>query len=281
MTIREFKAESKKELSKITENPDFEAEQIIKHVLKISKNSYLLNKNMQIEDKKLEKLYETLKMRMDRIPLQYICKEWEFYGLRIFCGKGCLVPRQETELIAQETIKRLKPRGHFIDLCTGSGCISVAVLNNVKQSSAQSVDISAKALKYAEKNCKYHNLEDRMDIIRCDIKKFVPKRKADIIVANPPYIKSKDMPHLPPEVKYEPEIALDGGEDGLDFYRIIAARYARYLKKNGIIICETGYDTAKEVKQIFEENGFEAEIFKDVFGEYRMCVAKINQEKKL
>ncbi|MBR4979415.1 MAG: peptide chain release factor N(5)-glutamine methyltransferase, partial [Clostridia bacterium] len=216
--------------------------------------------------------------RKDGVPLQYICKEWDFYGLRIFCGEGCLIPRQETELIAEETIKRLKKRGHFIDLCTGSGCISIAVLNNVKLSSVQAVDKSAKALKYAFKNCKYHNLEDRMDIIRCDIAKFVPKRKADIIVANPPYIKSGFIEMLPTEVKKEPRIALDGGEDGLYFFRIIAGRYGRYLKKNGIIICETGYDTANGAKKIFEENGFDTEIYKDYHGIDRMCVAKLKQE---
>ena len=278
MTVREFKAVCSKELLKVTENPDFETEQIIRHVLKISKNDYLLSRNKEIPEKKLGKLFEALDKRKDGVPLQYICKEWDFYGLRVFCGEGCLIPRQETELIAEETIKRLKKRGHFIDLCTGSGCISVAVLNNVKLSSVQAVDISAKALKYAEKNCKYHNLEDRMDIIRCDIAKFIPKRKADIIVSNPPYIKSEDMEKLSDEVKKEPKIALDGGEDGLYFYRIIAERYGKYLKKNGIIICETGYDTADGVKKLFEENGFDAEIYKDVYGADRMCVAKLKQE---
>ena len=205
--------------------------------------------------------------RIEREPLQYICGEWDFFGLRMFCGKGCLIPRPETEMLAEYAINKLPKGGHLLDLCTGSGCIAVSVLNNRADVTATAVDISGEALEYAKKNAAYHGIGDnRIQFVQTDILDYIPVAIPDIIVSNPPYIKTADISELSPEVKHEPHIALDGGHDGLEFYKIIAAKYHKYLQQNGEIVLEVGYDIANEVSAVFKGKGYVTEIISDIYG---------------
>lgn len=274
MTINEFKVQAIKLLSSICENPQFEAEQLLQFALGIQKNDLLLKRNDKLSTENESSLNALIERRLAREPLQYICGEWDFLGLRMFCGKGCLIPRPETEMIAEYAIKHLPQGGHLLDLCTGSGCISVSILKNRSDVTATAIDISNEALFYAKKNAQYHWVSsDRLEFICKDMREFSPEICPDIIVSNPPYIKSADIPGLSPEVQHEPHIALDGGSDGLEFYKVIANNYSKYLKENGQIVMEIGYDIAEDVENVFIENNFKTTIVSDVFGNKRMCVA--------
>lgn len=219
-------------------------------------------------------LMSALSRKLSGEPIQYIFGEWEFYGYRMFCGKGCLIPRPETELLAEYVIRNLPDGASFIDLCTGSGCIAVAVLKSRPDVSCVAVDISPEALFYAKKNAELHGVSDRMRIIECDLSVLELKESFDAVVSNPPYIKTEDMACLSEEVKKEPYIALDGGYDGLKFYREILHRYTENLSKDGFFAFEAGEDTAGAVSSLLYGNGFVPGIIKDYSGIERVVVSE-------
>lgn len=275
MTLQEFKREAVDRLDGFTEDPAFEADQLIQGVLNINRKDALMKRKNPLSAADLAALREALERRLSHEPLQYICGEWDFFGLRMFCGKGCLIPRPETEMLAELAIKTLPRGGHLLDLCTGSGCLAVAVLNNRPDVTASAVDISEDALCYARKNAAYHGIgEDRLSFCCADLLDYVPLTIPDVIVSNPPYIKSEDVKTLSPEVLHEPLIALDGGHDGLDFYKNIAARYPRYLAQNGSMFLEVGYDIGEEVAAVFRAKKMDASLIADMFGVERVCVVK-------
>ncbi|MBE6622879.1 MAG: peptide chain release factor N(5)-glutamine methyltransferase [Ruminococcaceae bacterium] len=254
----------------------FEAQNLVKHFAGDAFCTYRIDEEISPDCEK--KLFSALEKKLSGIPLQYILGEWEFYGERIFCGKGCLIPRPETEFLAEFAIKNLPSGGKFFDICTGSGCIPVAILKNRPDSFAYCLDISEDALLYARKNCGYHNLDSRMNIINCDAAEFETDEKFDIILSNPPYIKSCDMKNLSAEVLNEPHIALDGGEDGLLFYRLIVERYTKNLKKGGVFAFEAGEDTSHSVGDILTKSGFFAEYIKDYSGIDRVIIGRKKDE---
>ncbi len=276
MTYNQFKANNLHRLQQVTENAAFEMEALILFVTGMKKAELLLNRGNNMDDETLAKLNDVLERRLNNEPLQYILGEWEFFGLRMFCGKGCLIPRPETELLAETAIKNLPRNGKLLELCTGSGCVSIAVLNNRPDVTAVAVDISDTALEYAEKNRKYHGIsDDRLKLVKADIYDFVPSEFFDVIVSNPPYIKTGDLEELSPEVKHEPMLALDGGHDGLDFYKLIAKYYAKkYLTDNGCCAVEVGYDISDEVAAIFRSQKFNCNLLRDTFEVERVCVAR-------
>lgn len=273
MTLQEFEKRAIKLLDGISDNSRFEAEQLIQFALGIGKNDLLILRKDEISPEKLNLLEEMLSRRLSREPLQYICGEWEFFGLRMFCGKGCLIPRPETEMLCEYAVKNIPKDGKFVDICTGSGCIAVSVLKCRPDVTAVAVDISQHALVYARKNAEYHGVADRIEFVCADMKDYIPENMFDMLLSNPPYIKTEDMEALSPEVKCEPYIALDGGADGLDFYKIICQKYSRYLSNGGKYVMEVGYDIADDVCDLFNKNNRPAKIVNDIFGVKRMCVA--------
>ncbi len=277
MTYSEFKTEAKKRLSAIkdVENPEFEISILICHFAKITKAHLLAIRHEIIPQETLEKLTEAIARRERCEPLQYIIGEWEFFGLRMFCGSGCLIPRPETELLVEKAINLIPEGGHFIDLCTGSGCISVAILNNRSDVTGTAVDISKDALAYAEKNAKYHKVEKRLELINCSLEDFIPIKIPDCILSNPPYVKTKDVDNFSETMKYEPRIAFDGGFDGLEFYKMIAQRYSsRFLEDDGILLLEAGYDTVRQVEAILKYRKMETEVLTDIFGVERVVLGR-------
>ena len=276
MTYNEFKVINLPLLEKVTDNALFELETTILNFSGMKKSDWLLNRAHVIPDKVLEKLNDAVSRRLKHEPLQYIIGEWEFFGLRMFCGKGCLIPRPETEMLAEIAIKNIPRNGTLLELCTGSGCISVAVLNNRPDVHAVAVDISEDALKYARKNADYHNISsDRLKFVCADIFDYVPDFFPDVIISNPPYIKTCDLETLSEEVRHEPEIALDGGHDGLDFYKLIAKNFARkYLVEGGCCAVEVGYDIGEEVAAIFRSQKFSSSLLRDIFEVERVCLAR-------
>ncbi len=273
MTYNELKALYLPKFKEITDNAQYELEAIILALSGIKKADLLLARNCIIDSAIESNIKSALERRLNREPLQYILGEWEFFGLRMFCGKGCLIPRPETEMLAEIAIKKLPRNGKLLDLCTGSGCISVAVLNNRPDVTAVAVDISDKALEYAKKNAEYHNISsDRLKFVQADIYEYTPDFFPDVIISNPPYIKTDDLKTLSAEVLHEPEIALDGGHDGLEFYKLIAKYFAKkFIKDEGCCAVEVGYDIGEEVAAIFRSQKFSASLLRDIFEVERVC----------
>lgn len=276
MTYNELKSIYLPQLTHVSDNPTFELESLFLAATGMKKSDFLLKRRDVLSQQTTDTLLEMINRRINREPLQYIIGEWEFFGLRIFCGDGCLIPRPETELLTETAIKTIPRNGKFLDLCTGSGCISIAILNNRPDVSAVAVDISPKALEYAKKNAQYHGISsDRLEFVCADIYDYIPKDFFDFIVSNPPYIKSADMQKLQPEVLHEPSIALDGGYDGLDFYKLIAKYYAkRYLSQGGYCAVEVGYDISEEVAAIFRSQKFDSSVIRDMFEVDRVCISR-------
>lgn len=277
MTYNEFRTEAKEKLRKCpdVENPDFEINTIVCHFAKLARTKLLAMRSENIPEEILAELGDALERRMQCEPLQYIIGEWEFFGLRMFCGNGCLIPRPETELLVEKAIELIPKGGHFLDLCTGSGCISVAILNNRKDVTGTAVDISADALAYAKKNAQYHKVENRLELVEMPLEEYLPMTIPDCIISNPPYVKTQDVEEFPPVLRFEPRIAFDGGYDGLDFYKIIAHRYSsRFLKNGGLLLLEAGHDTIREVEAILKYRKMQTKILADMFGVERVCVGK-------
>ncbi len=195
-------------------------------------------------------------------PLAYILGEWSFYGMTLYIDENVLIPRDDTCAVTQLAIKRglyLEQDPRILDLCTGSGCIGLAVAKRVKDARITLADISKEALAVAKKNVNRHQLGSRVACVQVDALKAPPDflGKFDMIVSNPPYITTKEMTQLDASVKdFEPHLALHGGEDGLDFYRSIALNYKSVLKKGGYLCLE--YDPAQgdDICKILHENGF-------------------------
>ena len=276
MTYNEFKAFYLPKINEISDNGAFELETILLHASGMKRSELLLNRANEIDGAILDKLIDLINRRLSREPLQYIIGEWEFFGLRMFCGDGCLIPRPETEMLAEIAIKNLPRGGVLLDLCTGSGCIPISVLNNRPDVTAIAVDISENALYYARKNAEYHGIgSDRLKFICADIYEYTPTCFPDVIVSNPPYIKSEDMKTLSPEVLHEPSIALDGGYDGLEFYKLIAKFFAKkYLNDGGCCAVEVGYDIGEEVAAIFRSQKFTSTLLRDIYEVERVCISR-------
>lgn len=219
-----------------------------------------------------EKIIDYAKKRASGMPLWRVFGYVDFYGCDIKVTPDVLCPRPETEGLADEVIKRAKPHDKILDMCTGSGCIAVVVAKKT-DCHVTAADISPEALKVAEQNAKDNGVAEKIDFVRSDMFGNI-QDKYDIIVSNPPYIRTKDIQHLDKEVRdYDPRKALDGGEDGYDFYRIFAEKASGYLSDGGMLALECGIDQAEEVSILLSEN-FQCEIVKDLQGVDRIVIAR-------
>ena len=220
-------------------------------------------------------LIAAVKCRERRYPLQYIFGEWQFCTETYFVGPGCLIPRSETEQMVIDAVSDLKEGALFADLCTGSGCIAVSVLVRRPDVRAVAVDISPEALRYAIKNAERYGVSDRIEFITADILeneaplRIANGRKFDAILSNPPYIPKREIAELEPELSFEPKNALDGGEDGLVFYRSVTERYGEVLSDDGFILYEIGSGQSADIVEIGEKNGFSSKISFDISGHDR------------
>lgn len=207
-------------------------------------------------------------------PLQYVIGKWDFYESEFFVGEGVLIPRPETEELTDLAVKIAQKIENpvVIDLCSGSGCIGISIAKKIKTSTVYLVEKSEKAFYYLLKNAKD---VPNVNSLNKDIFALPQIEKADIIVSNPPYINSGDIDSLQKEVQREPKMALDGGQDGLDFYRFIAENYKDYLKPDGVLLFEIGETQADAVADILKSNSYsDIEIKKDIYGNARMAVCR-------
>ncbi len=223
-------------------------------------------------------LYELVSRRSTREPLQYILGKWEFYGDGYTVTPDVLIPRPETELLVDFSLSRLKTRapGALIaDVCCGSGCIGISICRRADVR-CHSVDISAPALAVAKRNAASLGVADRITFFEADAMKpgFLPAGSYDMIISNPPYVLSSEMEALAPELSFEPVIALDGGVDGMMFYRSIIKNCNKLLSGDGVFVFEIGASLGKKISAVAEEHGFFAEITPDASGLPRMAVLR-------
>ena len=199
---------------------------------------------------------------LDGEPLAYVLGEWEFYGMTLYVDKNVLIPRDDTVAVTAMAIKKglfLDQEPRILDLCTGSGCIGLAIASRVKDAKVTLADISKEAMAVAKRNVTDHKMGNRVSVVHVDALDAPPAflGKFDMIVSNPPYITGQEMKELDRSVTdFEPHLALFGGEDGLDFYRAIAKNYAAALKPGGYLAFEYGDTQADDVCRILEENGY-------------------------
>ncbi len=257
--------------------PEKEAEEIICHILKIDRIK-LYTLNPSLKQKSLEMIDKFVQRRLRREPLQYIIGECIFFNLRIKVGEGVLIPRPETEVLVEEFLKIARDNREneiLLDLCTGSGCIALAIAKNFPSLKVIGIDISKKALKYAHENKKINNIKNAY-FLAGDL--FSPLRKKSFfwITANPPYIKTSEIGTLQPEIRnYEPKRALNGGEKGIFYYEKILQDAHDYLKKEGYIFFEIGQNQAPIIKALAYKKSFEVvKIVKDLAGIERVVILK-------
>lgn len=310
MKLQELIQNSKHELDSLNvEDADIKLKILIEYVFKISKEKLILKYKDEINDKKVEEFRKLLKKLENGIPIQYIINNQEFMGLNFYVDENVLIPQPDTEILVEEVIKYCnelrnnesedketnkdykeniekkpiinkedkninKKTIKILDLCTGSGIIGISIYKYLENVEIYASDISQKALNIAEKNTNLNNA--KINFINSDMFENIHIKDFDIIVSNPPYIESKVIESLSKEVQNEPKLALDGGEDGLKFYRCILENAKDYLRKNGAIFLEIGYDQKEKIEEILKSYKIykETKCIKDFGGNNRVIIIK-------
>ena len=248
--------------------PRLSAELLLTHVLKMERIELYTQFDKLVDKDQLNRLHDLVKRAGQHEPISYLTGSAEFYSLQLEVCPDCLIPRPETELLVERAIEFLRTRTgpQFVcDLCTGCGCIAVAIAKNYPDAKIIATDICDAALNVAAKNIERHNLKDRITLLSGDLfEPLVPHLdvdKFDLIVCNPPYVSASEYEKLEKNVKdYEPKLALFAGVDGLDVYRRIIDKVDRFLKSDGALMLEIGYAQGPAIKQLLEETGAFAEI---------------------
>ncbi|MDI6603677.1 MAG: peptide chain release factor N(5)-glutamine methyltransferase [Thermoanaerobacteraceae bacterium] len=263
-------------LKSVCENPRFESELFLAFTLDTDRRYIIINRDTDLKEEDLKHFFGLISERKKNIPYQYIVGKKYFMGLEFEVSPAVLIPRPETEILVEEVLKRLKPNSRFLDIGTGSGAIAVSIAKYSINSKGYAVDISNDALAIAKKNAKRNAVDGKIKFIKSDLYSSLPdEAEFDFIISNPPYIRSKDIEKLQEEVQKEPLIALDGGKDGLLFYRRIIKDAGKYLKADGYIAFEVGYNQAGEVKDLLKNaNFFNLEVIKDLQGIDRVVIGK-------
>ena len=230
-------------------------------------------------------LREAVQKREERYPLQYLLGTWGFWREEYEVSPACLIPRSDTELLVEYAAKHLPQGARFIDLCTGSGCIAISLLCERPDLYGVAVELFEETLALAERNARRNGVEaDRLTFVQGDVLDGAFMRELgqfDAIISNPPYITPAVIDTLEQELSFEPRAALDGGEDGLVFYRrmITGMDYLSAMKQNGCFIFEIGYDQGEALQALARQNGFTCELHRDLGGQHRMAV--LRPEKSL
>ncbi len=282
-------------------NPLLDSQLLLCHVINVDKIYTYTHKDEIIDSLFVDKFLKLIDKRKSGYPIQYMLGKQEFMGLDFFVKEGVLIPRPDTEILVEYIIelvkgKCFKSKEHIkiVDIGTGSGTITLSLAHYIENAHIYSIDVSDIALQVAAENSKRLGLESKVTFLKGDLFKPLDglniQGSIDIIVSNPPYIPTKDIAELQKEVaEYEPKLALDGGEDGLDFYRRIVSDSGKYLSDNGVLALEIGYDQGPAVKKLLEDKGTLTkknipqnhpqciEIIKDLAGHDRVVVLKTIQ----
>ena len=263
-----------KHLLKDIEDGNIKARILLEYILKLSREKIVSNPNTEVSDKdQTDNYINSIKKISTGIPIQYITNKQEFMKLNFYVDKNVLIPQPDTEILVEKAIEICNNHGNdikILDLCTGSGAIGISIAKNIKNAKVYATDIKNTVIDIAKQNAKQNNV-DNIEFIVSDMFENIQEKDFDIIVSNPPYIETDVIKTLPTEVRNEPIIALDGGKDGLKFYKIILSEYKKYLKKDGYLLLEIGYNQAKSVGELINLN---YSIIEDLAGNDRVIIIK-------
>jgi release factor glutamine methyltransferase len=262
-------------LNKI-ETYQIDSELVLSNLLKKQRENLLINLNQNVSKNIVTNFKKLIIRRANREPLAYILKSKEFWSKDFFVNRNTLIPRPETELLCESVIKIFKNKDlNVLDIGTGSGCIILSILSEIKRAKGIGVDISKKAIKVAKKNSIKLGLSNRVKFVNKTFENIYG-HKFDLIVSNPPYIKTSDIKNLSDDIKrFEPKIALDGGKDGLDVIKKVIYKSKSILKRLGTLVLEIGYGQHYKVSQILKEQNFKEELLiKDYKNNVRCVLAK-------
>ncbi|MFC1805032.1 peptide chain release factor N(5)-glutamine methyltransferase, partial [Candidatus Omnitrophota bacterium] len=240
-----------------------ERELLFTEVLDCTRTELYTGKGLSLDKKQSRRIARALKRRVLGEPLQYILGRLEFMGLEFKLNPDVFIPRPETEILVEKVIdiahsaERIADRLNLLEIGTGSGCIAVSLAKLLPNAKITATDISERALQVARENARLNNVEARITFLKSDVftHNAVRRRRYDLIISNPPYVASDEIDQLQPEVQREPRIALDGGRDGLDFYRRIVAEAAHHLKTSGLLILELGFRQRDAVESLLRDSG--------------------------
>tara|TARA_B110000967_G_scaffold116268_1_gene119025 strand:- start:7 stop:843 length:837 start_codon:yes stop_codon:yes gene_type:complete len=262
--------------SKKIQTHQIDSEIILSNIMKLQKEKIIIDSDKEVSERIINHFNKLITRRSTSEPLAYILKKKEFWSKNFFVNRNTLIPRPETELLCETIIKVLKnKRSLILDIGTGTGCILLSILSEVKKAKGVGVDISKKAIQVAKKNSYNLRLNKRAKFFTRSIND-VYSYKFDLIVSNPPYIKTSDIKNLSDDVrKFEPKIALDGGKDGLDVIKKVIYKSKTILKKLGLLALEIGYGQHYNVSQILKKQGFREELqVKDYRNNIRCILAR-------
>ncbi|MDR2610708.1 MAG: peptide chain release factor N(5)-glutamine methyltransferase [Clostridiales Family XIII bacterium] len=262
-----------------------DAEILLCHEIRYDSRKIFMNWSKELDDEACERYFADVQRRAAGTPTQYLTEMQPFMGFNFSVDERVLIPRMDTETVVEsaiEFIRSQKSIKNVLDLCTGSGVIAISLAKAVPSLKLTATDISGDALAVAAKNASRLGVSARIKFLRSDLFNSLPTgftaKKFDMIIANPPYIRTAVLPRLQREIyEHEPLIALDGGEDGLDYYRAIATRAPSFLTKRGVIFFEIGYDQAEDVSDILRDTGNFAGISvrRDIAGNDRVVFASV------
>ncbi len=267
LKVKEVLKEGKDLLSEISDAPMLEAGVLLSYLLNLDRAALVARSDEEVDNAIKEKFISLIAKRVDGVPLYYILGKKEFMGIEFFINESVLIPRQETETLVEEALKLIGNKAvSVLDVGTGSGCILLSFLYYNKKSRGIGIDISSGAIEVARKNAELLGLSERAKFKEADFRAFRIDERFDIVLSNPPYVRTDEVKQL----KGEPEVALSGGKDGLDVYPQLAQFIAEVLKENGTFIVEVDYRSTRKVKGIFESAGFRfVKFLKDLSGRNR------------
>ena len=258
------------------ETHQLDSELVLSSLLKKQRENLLISPNEEISENTIDNFKNLISRRANREPLAYILKNKEFWSKDFFVDRNTLIPRPETELLCESIIKIFKNKNLYIlDIGTGTGCIILSILSEIKGAKGIALDISRKAIKVAKKNSNKLGLSKRVKFVNKSLQDIYGY-KFDLIVSNPPYIKTSDIKNLSDDVKkFEPKIALDGGKEGLDVIKKVIYKSKSILKRLGVLALEIGYGQHYKVSQILKEQNFKEELLvRDYKNNVRCLIAK-------
>ena len=260
--------------SSSSKSPKLDSEILLSEAINKNRQYLILNSNEELIKENIKSFDDLLKRRKRGEPIAYLVKKKEFWKQNFYINKNVLIPRPDTELLVEETLKlfNVNSKLNILDIGTGSGCILLSILKERRNFFGTGIDISKKAINVARFNAKMHQLSNRVKFYNSDVDKFLIG-KYDLIISNPPYIKKEDLECLEVDVrKFEPKIALDGGRDGFSEITKVISKTSMLLKKNGRFILEMGFDQKSKILNILKKNNFFInKVLKD-YGKNDRCV---------
>ena len=278
MNIEELLKEGKiKLIENKIEDANIIARVLMEFILKIDRNQIIVMHGQQVEKEKELEYKQAIEKVIQGVPLQYITKNQEFMKLKFYVDENVLIPQPDTEILVEEVVKIAKKENKekILDICTGSGCIGISLANNLENAEITMSDISKNAIEIAKENAKENKVLEKTKFIESDLFNNI-KEKFDIIVSNPPYIETNIIKTLSKQVQNEPMLALDGGEDGLVFYRKLISEAPNFLNNNGYLCMEIGYNQKEKVTQLAKNEGnfSKIEVIKDLSENDRVIICK-------